>query len=277
MEKFLNVDVLDALHTIAKHVLVHGWDDFAYDRERITEAARYKAPGLCTLLWICHTDGTELYQESDTFVRGAIAYRAVQDYQSEDRLAPVPAYYEIELSGEARGIVRGNIYAVDSRRYAAFVKDAMPICSTDAEIVSARESALAKLRQMRQALPVRNFNAHLERLIQEQINSETRRIAEVIQRMDTPNCPYAPYHVAAVSDRFLAKASRSDIEKLITKLREELQSPSLFLGNFGKENIPCIFQHHDEHKRNKLSVKAKLAAKPVPGEHPAKQKDREAR
>lgn len=277
MEKFLDVDVLDTLHSIAKQILVRGWDDFAYDKKRIIEAARYKVPRQCTLVWLCHPDGTELYQESDTFVRNTMAYRAVQDYQSDNRIFPTAAYYEIELSGEVRGIVRGNIYAVDSHRFAAFVKDAMPICSTEAEIVSARESAQAELRRKRLALQISCLDVHLERLVQNQINSETKRIAAVIQKMDQPNCPYAPFHIAAVSNYFLAKASKGDIEKLLAKLREELQSPSLFLGNFGKDNIPCIFQHHDEHKQDKPSIMAKLAAKPILGKHSIKQKNQEER
>ena len=44
MEKFLGVDVLDTLHTIAKQTLINGWDNFAWDKDDITKIARYQSP-----------------------------------------------------------------------------------------------------------------------------------------------------------------------------------------------------------------------------------------
>lgn len=281
MEKFLRVDILDTLHTIAKQTLVNGWNDFAWDKKDITEIARYHSPGQPTLIWICLADGTALYPESDTFVRGARAYEDVQFYQSDERSVRVPVYYEIEISGEQRGIVMGNIYAVDSRRYAALVKDAMPICSTDAEIVSAREAALEQIRRMRKALPVGSITSHVEKLIQIQINSEADRIAAIIEKMDSPNDLRETYHMAAVSNRFLAKASRGDIDKLMNMLREKLQSPSLFLGTLDDGKTLCVLQHHDEHSQVKPSIRGQLAAaKAALAEKPntqRQQKDKEAR
>ena len=281
MEKFLGVDVLDTLHTIAKQTLINGWDNFAWDKDDITKIARYQSPTRSALLWICHADGTALYPESNTFVRGAAAYKDVQFYQSDERSARVSAYYAIEISGERRGIVRGNVYAVDSRRYAALVKDAMPICSTEAEIVSAREAALEQTRRTRKALPVGNITTHVEKLIQMQINSEADRMTAIIQKMDRPNDLRGTYHMAAVSNQFLAKASREDIDKLIDILRENLQSPSLFLGAIGDGKTRCVFQHRDEHSQTKPSIRGQLAAaKEAQAEQPTvqrHQKDKEAR
>ncbi|MDE7262528.1 MAG: hypothetical protein K2N78_10815 [Oscillospiraceae bacterium] len=265
MEKFLDVDVLDTLDAIAQQVMAYGWNYLSYDKEDILEAARNKSPKQSPLLWICSVASTMLCKESDTFAHNSIPYKDVQHYQSDTCQARVPAYYEIELSNEKGGIVRGNIYAINSRRYAAFVRDFIPLSATDAEVVSARESAAAELRRIRTGLPNGSLNAHLEKLSQEWIKSEAKRIALMLQKIDKPNHPYAPYHVSAISSDFLAKASGSDIDKLVTALKEELQSPSLFFGHFGKNNIPCIFQSHDEHGRNKslLSIRERLAVKPV--------------
>ncbi len=276
MEKFLNVDVLETLDAIAEQVLVYGWDNFKYDKAQIIEAAHIEDPGQSILLWICYADGTELYQESDTLVRGSLAYEDVQFYVANNLPAQVPAYYEIEISGEDSGIVRGNIYAMDSHRYAAFTKDIMPIYPADeAQVESVQEFALAELRRMREALPDGTLDVHLENLIQKQINFEAKRLINHIQKMKRPNYLHENYYMTAVSTRFLAKASRSDIDQLMTKLREELHSPSLHLGNMGQ--TLCIFQHRSEHQQRKPSVKEKLAAKPVPGEHPSKPKNQEAR
>ncbi len=281
MEKFLNVDVLETLHTIAKQVIINGWGDFAYDKANITQAARYKPPGLCALVWICHSDGTSLYQESDTFVRGTAAYNDVQFYQSDERPARVPVYYEIVISGEQRGVVRGNVYALDSRRYAEFAKDAIPLCSTDAEIASVRAMAVERAHRMRISLPSGSLDAHLETLIQEQINSEAKRITTIIQGMDRPNDPQGIYRIVAISNRFLAKASTGDIDKMLAKLQENLQNSSLFLGAVGPKKIRCIFQRGAENEIAKPSVKAQLAAaKEALAERPAaqqRQKDKEAR
>lgn len=281
MGKFLNVDVLDTLHVIAKQIVINGWDDFADDKINITQAARYKPPGQCALVWICHSCGTSLYQESDTFVRGTAAYNDVQFYQSDERSERVPTYYEIVISGEQRGVVRGNVYALDSRRYAEFAKDAMPFCSTDAEIITARNMAVERARRIRMSLPNTSLDAHLKELIQEQINSEAKRITAIIQGMDIPNDPRGTYHIAAISNHFLAKASADDVDKLMAKLRDALQSPSLFWGGFGDKRIPCVFQHHTEHEKAKPSIRGQLAAakemlaeRPNPQQH---QKDKGAR
>ena len=66
---------------------------------------------------------------------------------------------------------------------------------------------------MRKALPVGNITTHVEKLIQMQINSEADRITAIIQKMDRPNDPRGTYHMAAVSNQFLAKTSREDIDQ----------------------------------------------------------------
>ena len=271
MGKFLNVDVLETLDAIAKQVLVSDWETFAYIKTQIVEAAHSKEPEQRVLLWICCMDDTELYQESDTLDRGTPAYEDVQYFQADNRYAQVPVYYEIELLGEKCGIVRGNIYAVDSRRYAALTKDAMPLHPVnDQQIESVREFHVTELCRMRQALPSRTLDAHLEKWIQVQINSEAKRLIACIRKAKKPSGPLRLHYVASVSKEFLSKASSRDIDQLITKLRKELQSPSLLMRNFGKENTPHILQPCYEHGRRKRSVKEKLAAKPIPGDYPAK-------
>lgn len=69
--------------------------------------------------------------------------------------------------------------------------------------------------------------------------------------------------------------------KLIDILRENLQSPSLFLGAIGDGKTRCVFQHRDEHSQTKPSIRGQLAAaKEAQAEQPTvqrHQKDKEAR
>ena len=80
-----------------------------------------------------------------------------------------------------------------------------------------------------------------------------------------------------VSPIFLERAKPRHMERLTSLL----PFPSLQIVKAGERDTYAVIDKDENRNRplqlRKPSVKAKLAVKPVPGDHPAKPKDQEAR
>ena len=122
MEKILDVNLLEAMSKIARCSRASTTDSFFYDQEAIKKAARQKPEKRCSLLWICFPDGTELYPIADAFKCGSRPYENAQFFQQDERVERVSVFYELEISQKRNGVIRGNIYAVDSRWFAGLAK-----------------------------------------------------------------------------------------------------------------------------------------------------------
>ncbi len=111
-----------------------------------------------------------------------------------------------------------------------------------------------------------------------EVKAEAERILAQFQNLREPNGPDGERFMVRVSPDFLERAKPRHMERLMSLL----PFPSLQIsdGGCGRDTCAVIDRGEDRFKPLRLrrpSVKEKLAAKPVPGDHPAKPKDREER
>ena len=119
MEKIFDVNLLEAMNKIARCSGASTTDSFFYDQEALKKAVRQKPEKWRSLLWICFPDGTELYPIADAFKCDPLPYENAQFFQQDER---VSVFYELEISQKRNGVIRWNIYAVDSRWFAGLAK-----------------------------------------------------------------------------------------------------------------------------------------------------------
>lgn len=110
------------------------------------------------------------------------------------------------------------------------------------------------------------------------VKAEAERIMTQFQNLREPNDPDGEHFEVRVSPIFLERAKPRHMERLMSLL----PFPSLQIsgGENGRDTYAVIDKGEDRHRPLQLrkpSVKAKLAAEPVPGDHPTKPKDQEAR
>ena len=187
MEKILDVNLLEAMSKIARCSRASTTDSFFYDQEAIKKAARQKPEKRCSLLWICFPDGTELYPIADAFKCGSRPYENAQFFQQDERVERVSVFYELEISQKRNGVIRGNIYAVDSRWFAGLAKGPPSSDLTAAKHTPAQWSGLEKYFEIRKYLPETSLGGHLEHRRQERLNDELRRIS-------SEPAPFVVYH-----------------------------------------------------------------------------------
>ncbi len=110
------------------------------------------------------------------------------------------------------------------------------------------------------------------------VKAEAERIMAQFQKLQEPNGPDEDHFEVRVSPIFLERAKPRHMERL----KSLLPFPSLQIsgGENGRDTYAVIDKDENRFRPLQLrkpSVKAKLAAKPVPGGHPTKPKDQEAR
>ena len=278
MEKILDVNLLEAMSKIARCSRASTTDSFFYDQEAIKKAARQKPEKRCSLLWICFPDGTELYPIADAFKCGSRPYENAQFFQQDERVERVSVFYELEISQKRNGVIRGNIYAVDSRWFAGLAKGPPSSDLTAAKHTPAQWSGLEKYFEIRKYLPETSLGGHLEHRRQERIHSEARRIVEKLQMMDTPNIPGTPYAAIVFSETFRAGAAEDDIFKLNDELRRISSEPAPFVVYHPDLQRYCGAKVCPGREKQKSSIKERLGQRPAgknqPDRKPEKQEER---
>ena len=110
----------------------------------------------------------------------------------------------------------------------------------------------------------------------QEVKAEAERILTKLQSLREPNSPSGEQFEVWVSPIFVERAKPRQMERLASLLG----FPSLKISKSGRDTYIAIGKDENRSKPLQLrkpSVKAKLAVKPVPGDHPAKPKDQEAR
>ena len=110
----------------------------------------------------------------------------------------------------------------------------------------------------------------------QEVKAEAERILTRLQSLREPNSPNGEQFEVWVSPIFVERAKPRQMERLASLLG----FPSLKISKSGRDTYIAIDKDENRNKPLQLrkpSVKAKLAVKPVPGDHPAKPKDQEAR
>ncbi len=109
------------------------------------------------------------------------------------------------------------------------------------------------------------------------VKAEAERIMMKFQNLREPNSPDGEHFEVQVSSVFLERAKPRHMERLASLLA----FPSLRICNENGRDTYAVIDKGENRNRplqlRKPSVKAKLAAKPVHGDHSTKPKDQEAR
>ena len=122
MQKFENVDVIAALDEIMRQKTAFYQSDFDIDKGIIQRAAASDQPADKTLLWMSRPSGTYCFRERDVFLKGTRQHNTWKFYgeQTRDRVLA----YAVELTGKARGVIRGNLYELDYQQHFRHIIDA---------------------------------------------------------------------------------------------------------------------------------------------------------
>lgn len=111
------------------------------------------------------------------------------------------------------------------------------------------------------------------------VKTEAERIMAQLQSLREPNSSTGEQFMVRVSPDFLERAKPKQMERLVSLL--PFPSLQISAGTNGRDTYAIIDKGENRHQPLRLrkpSIKAQLAAKPVPGDKPAtKPKEREVR
>lgn len=110
------------------------------------------------------------------------------------------------------------------------------------------------------------------------VTAEAEKILSQFQKLSEPNSPSGEQFIVQVSPDFLERAKPKNMERLMALL----PFPSLKISRIeGRIDTYAMIDKGENRwqplQKRKPSIKAQLAAKPVPGDQSARPKDREAR
>mgnify|MGYP001173962066 CR=1 FL=1 len=250
MQKFENVDVIAALDEIMRQNTAFYQSDFDIDKGIIQRAAASDQPADKTLLWMSRPSGTYCFRERDVFLKGTRQHNTWKFYgeQTRDRVLA----YAVELTGKARGVIRGNLYELDYQQHFRHIIDAaLPVSvnrlfyergsrdipaeqffdgSPDRVLgdflryefqphdpVVLQEALQQEQHSRGRAVPG-DFKAHVTALHDSRIETEARRIVDSLKDLSAPNSPNKTHFMVEISPQFAAIASTKDNDRLFAML-----------------------------------------------------------
>lgn len=250
MQKFENVDVIAALDEIMRQNTAFYQSDFDIDKGIIQRAAASDQPADKTLLWMSRPSGTYCFRERDVFLKGTRQHNTWKFYgeQTRDRVLA----YAVELTGKARGVIRGNLYELDYQQHYRHVIDAaLPVSvnrlfyergsrdipaeqffdgSPDRVLgdflryefqprdPAVLQGALQQEQRGREQARPGDFKAHITTLHNSRIETEAQRIVDKLKDLSAPNSPNKTHFMVEISPHFNALASTKDNDRLFAML-----------------------------------------------------------
>lgn len=278
LRKFLNVDVIASLQSIMGQITSFYQSDFEYNKKHILKAAQSEEPEKRSLLWLCRTNGTQLHEERDLFIKGTGAFNNVQFYHRDCQSEQV-GLYSIEITGMKNGVVRGNIYERDRHQYAELTARGASLYTDDTltfsggkevriphdelthskrcdlefdygKIVEIRheaddesmvQGALKREHERREKLPKGRIDAHVQRLMNQRVQNEAERIVSAIQEQSEPNSPKQAHFMVSLSPYFIQIASTHDMDMLADKLAAHFSRQAFYFSVPEGEKKPHVF------------------------------------
>jgi len=120
MRKYMDADVVAALGSVMEIGTEHYKSDFRYDIEMFNEAAMKPNSENTRLIWLSRPSGTSCFFERNAYIKDANAYRSLcYNATTNDNILA----YAVEVTGLKGGRVKGNLYELDFRKYAARLAD----------------------------------------------------------------------------------------------------------------------------------------------------------
>ena len=250
MNKFEQVDVLDALQKIMKQHTAFYQSDFDIDKSILRRAALSGNQEDKTYLWMSRPSGTHCLRERDVFLKDTYHHNTFCFYaeQTTDKVLA----YAVALTGTEGGKLIGNLYELDYREHAAHVRrDALQADMvtlhyeygdrqqpakqyisgeddrafgkfTGYEVQPNDPDALRDLLQQEKRGHERLLQGDLQNHIQAvrdgKVTDEARRIADAFQKLGAPNSPNKTHFMVELSPHFMALASGKEQDRLLSML-----------------------------------------------------------
>ena len=315
LQKFMNVNLEQIFTQILAQKTAFYQKDLTYALDTMREGAATDDPAKRNFVVIFRQSGVDCLNERDMFIAGTRSYNTCQYYHRMTR-EPVLAY-SVELLGNGRNGLRGNLYQQDQHRMAQFAERASsPYTDVTVTFLDGREvripekeynyetipslkyhygdildtrneaddesvvqGAIKREHERRERMPRGHIATHVVKLEKSRIQTEADRLASALQSLTEPNTPDKTHFMVEVSPYFLPLASDKDMNQLYAKVKEQVKQPLYFDRPEGKEGL-YVFMRREERTQDqthKPSIKKQLAAKPVPGSQPSKPKNKEAR
>ena len=314
LQKFMDVNLEKILPEIMEQKTAFYQTDLNYALDAMREGVVTEDPAKRNFVVIFRQSGVECLNERDMLIAGTESYNTCQYYHhhtSEQVLA-----YSVELLGDGSSGLWGNLYQQDQHQLAKFAErtsspytdvtvtffggkevqvpekeynyKTIPslkyhygdIESTrnEAEDESVVQGALRREHERRERLPSGRMAVHIEDLYAQRIQSEADRLSAALQNLTKPNTPDKTHFMAEVSPYFVPLASDYDMNRLFEKVQAQVKQPMYIEKTPGKDGLSFFMRREERTQEHKPSIKAQLAAKPVPGDKPVqKSKEREVR
>jgi len=315
LRKFMNVDLEKTLPQIMAQKTAFYQTDLGYALNEMRRGAATDDPAKRNFVVIFRQSGVDCLNERDMMIAGTQSYNTCQYYHnqtSEQVLA-----YSVELIGNGEKGLRGNLYQQDQHRLAKFTeRAAAPYTDVTVTFFNGREvripekeynyetipglkyhygdiadvrheaddesvvqGALHREHERRERMPKGHIANHVQKLEESRIQTEADRLASALQNLTEPNAPDKAHFMAEVSPYFLPLASQDDMNRVFEKVQKQVRQPLYISHADGKKGVYFFMRREEraQEQTRKPSIKAQLAAKPIPGDQPAKPKEREAR
>ena len=152
----------------------------------------------------------------------------------------------------------------------------------EADDESVVQGAIKREHERRERMPRGHIAVQVQKLEESRIQTEADRLVSELQNLTEPNTPDKTHFMAEVSPYFVPLASNDDMYQLFAKVKEQVKQP-LYIAPaqaVGNREGQFFFMRREERTQEQVqkpSIKEQLATKPVPGDHPAKPKDKGAR
>jgi len=265
LRKFPNVDLEAALPQIMKQKTAFYQTDLNYALNAMRRGASSNDPAKKNFVLIFRQSGVECLNERDMFIGGTRSFNTLQYYHKQTS-EPVLAY-SVEVTGNGKGGLRGNLYQQDNHRLAEFAgRAASPYTDVTVTFIGGKEmrlpekefhyekaadlkylhgdikevrneaedetvvqGAVRREHDRRQEMPRGYFAVHLQALEEQRIQTEADRLSAALTNLKQPNSPDKTQFMAEVSVYFLPLASQHDLNRLFEKVREQVGQP-IFLS-----------------------------------------------
>ena len=314
LQKFMNVDLETVFPQIRAQKTAFYQNDLNYALDTMREGVVTDDPAKRNFVVIFRQSGVECLNERDMLIAGTRSYNTCQYYHRMTR-EPVLAY-SVELLGDGKNGLRANLYQQDQHQMAKFTERASsPYTDVTVTFIGGKEvripekeynyetipglkyhygdiadtrnepddesvvqGALRREHERRERMPRGHIAVHVQALEEARIQTEADRLASALQNLTEPNTPDKTHFMAEVSPYFLPLASQDDMYRLFQKVQEQVKQPMYISQVDGKRGQYFFMRREERTQEHKPSIKAQLAAQPVPGDKPAtKPKEREVR
>ena len=315
LQKFMDVDLDAIFPQIMAQKTAFYQTDLNYALDDMRRGVATDDPSRRNFVVIFRQSGVECLNERDMFIAGTQSYNTCQYYHRHTR-EPVLAY-SVELLGNGRNGLRGNLYQQDQHRMALFAERASsPYTDVTVTFLDGREvripekeynyetipslkyhygdildtrneaddesvvqGALKREHERREQMPRGHIAVHVVGLEKSRIQTEADRLASALQSLTEPNTPDKTHFMAEVSPYFLPLASNDDMYQLFAKVKEQVKQP-LYIDQVEGKRGKYFFMRREERTHEQVqkpSIKEQLAAKPATNGQPTKPKDKGAR